>query len=42
VDEAAASGAEEYPHIYGPLPVGAVTEVVQVSRDEAGRFVLPE
>jgi uncharacterized protein (DUF952 family) len=34
--------AEEYPHIYGPLPVDAVTEVVTVSRDDAGRMVLPE
>lgn len=39
--EAAAAGAEEYPHIYGPLPVAAVTEVITVSRDEAGSFVLP-
>lgn len=39
--EAATPGAEKYPHIYGALPVSAVTEVVQVSRDETGRFVLP-
>jgi uncharacterized protein (DUF952 family) len=35
-------GAEEYPHIYGAVPVAAVTRVVPVSRDAAGRFVLPE
>jgi uncharacterized protein (DUF952 family) len=40
--EAAAPGAEEYPHIYGPVPVAAVTEVVTVGRDETGSFVLPE
>jgi len=40
--EAAAPGVEDYPHIYGPLPVSAVTEVIPVSRDETGRFVLPE
>jgi uncharacterized protein (DUF952 family) len=35
-------GAEAYPHIYGPLPVGAVTSVLPVSRDPAGRFLLPD
>jgi uncharacterized protein (DUF952 family) len=35
-------GAEAYPHIYGPLPVGAVTSVVPVSRDPDGRFLLPD
>lgn len=35
-------GAEAYPHIYGPLPVEAVTDVITVTRDAAGRFVLPE
>ena len=39
--EAPEPGGEEYPHIYGVLPVGAVTEVVDVSRDAAGRLVLP-
>ena len=34
-------GAEEFPHIYGPLPVAAVIRVIDVSRDAAGRFVLP-
>jgi uncharacterized protein (DUF952 family) len=40
--EAPQPGAEEYPHIYGALPVEAVTSVVAVSRDDAGRLVLPD
>jgi uncharacterized protein (DUF952 family) len=40
--EAPEPGAEEYPHIYGPLPVAAVTQVIPVSRNETGRLVLPE
>jgi uncharacterized protein (DUF952 family) len=40
--EASGPGAEEYPHIYGSLPVDAVTGVLTVSRDSAGRLVLPE
>lgn len=39
--EAPAQGADEYPHIYGPVPVGAVTAVIPVSRDREGRLVLP-
>ena len=39
-DEAA--GTEVYPHIYGALPLDAVTDVITVSRDAAGRLVLPE
>lgn len=35
-------GAEAHPHIYGPLPVSAVTSVLPVSRDPAGRFLLPD
>ncbi len=34
-------GSEEYPHIYGALPVEAVTSVIAVSRDAAGRLVPP-
>jgi uncharacterized protein (DUF952 family) len=34
-------GGERYPHIYGPVPAGAVTEVIAVSRDAAGRLILP-
>lgn len=40
--ELPAPGAEAYPHIYGPLPVRAVTSVVPVSRDPAGAFQLPD
>jgi len=40
--ERPAPGAEEYPHIYGAVPVDAVTRVLSVSRDASGRFVLPE
>ena len=40
--EAPEPGAEEYPHIYGAVPVDAVTSVIAVSRDSAGRLVLPE
>ena len=39
--EAAVAGGEHYPHIYGALPVGAVTEVVSVGRAEGGRMILP-
>ncbi len=40
--EAATPGAEAFPHIYGALPVDAVTDLITVGRDEAGRLVLPE
>jgi uncharacterized protein (DUF952 family) len=40
--EAPDAGAEKYPHIYGPLPVNAVTGVIAVGRDSAGRLLLPE
>ena len=40
--EAPGPGLEEYPHIYGALPIDAVTAVITVSRDAAGRLVLPE
>ena len=40
--EAPAPGADEFPHIYGPLPAAAVTDVIAVTRDPAGRLVLPE
>ena len=35
-------GAESYPHIYGPLPTGAVTAVIPVGRDDTGRLLLPD
>jgi uncharacterized protein (DUF952 family) len=40
--EAPEPGAAEFPHIYGPIPVSAVTDVVAVTRDGTGRLVLPE
>ena len=40
--EAPEPGAEEYPHIYGPLPATAVSRVVAVAREPAGRFILPD
>ena len=35
------SEGEDYPHIYGPVPVSAVVNVVPVTRDDTGRMVLP-
>lgn len=40
--ESPAPGAQEYPHIYGPLNVDAVVEVLDVTRDGDARFVLPD
>jgi uncharacterized protein (DUF952 family) len=40
-DEEAEPGGERYPHIYGPVPIDAVTEVVTVHRDDQGRLQLP-
>jgi uncharacterized protein (DUF952 family) len=40
--EAPEPGAEKYPHIYGPLPVDAVTAVLPVGRDGTGRLLLPD
>lgn len=37
-----APGGERYPHIYGPLPVSAVTSVVNVGRDASGQMILPD
>ncbi|MFC4070504.1 DUF952 domain-containing protein [Actinoplanes subglobosus] len=39
--EAPEPGADEFPHIYGALPVAAVTEVIPVGRDAEGRMILP-
>ena len=39
--EAAGPGGEQYPHIYGALPVSAVTDVMEVNRDSAGHLALP-
>jgi uncharacterized protein (DUF952 family)/GNAT superfamily N-acetyltransferase len=32
---------EVFPHVYGPLPLAAVADVVELRRDVAGRLVLP-
>jgi uncharacterized protein (DUF952 family)/ribosomal protein S18 acetylase RimI-like enzyme len=32
---------ESFPHIHGPVPIDAVADVITVSRDAAGRLVLP-
>ena len=31
-----------FPHVYGPIPVAAVTAAVPLTRDAGGRLVLPE
>jgi uncharacterized protein (DUF952 family) len=40
--EPAVPGGERYPHIYGALPVSAVTDVISVGRDGSGRMILPD
>ncbi len=40
--EPPAPGADEFPHVYGPIPVDAVTAVLPVPRDSTGRLVLPD
>ena len=35
-------GSEPFPHIYGPVPVTAVTAVIPVTRAAAGRMILPD
>ncbi|BCJ48246.1 hypothetical protein GCM10010168_26060 [Actinoplanes ianthinogenes] len=40
--EAMEPGADEFPHIYGPVPASAVSRVVPVERDDQGRMLLPE
>lgn len=39
--EPAVPGGEDFPHVYGPLPADAVTEVHPVDRDAQGRLLLP-
>lgn len=31
-----------FPHVYGPIPVTAVTAIEPLTRDATGRLVLPE
>jgi uncharacterized protein (DUF952 family) len=33
---------ERYPHIYGPLRLASVADVIPVGRDAAGRLILPQ
>jgi uncharacterized protein (DUF952 family) len=40
--EPPAPGAEEFPHIYGPIAIDAVVDVIPVNRDEGGRMILPD
>jgi len=39
--EPPAPGVEEFPHVYGPLPVSAVVDVLPFTRGPDGRFTLP-
>lgn len=41
VVEPAPGTDEVFPHVYGPIPVAAVTEAVELRRDAGGRIVLP-
>lgn len=41
VVEPAPSSEEVFPHVYGPIPVGAVSRAVELRRDASGRIVLP-
>ena len=40
-DEAVGPAADRFPHVYGPLNVDAVTEVVPFTADADGRFHIP-
>lgn len=42
VYEGVEPGAEAYPHIYGPVPTSAVSDVVPVGYDSERRMLLPE
>jgi uncharacterized protein (DUF952 family) len=39
--EAPEPGGEEFPHIYGPLPISAVTDTMPIGRDAEGHLALP-
>jgi len=41
VAENAGGGIELFPHVYGPIPTGAVVAVTELSRDATGRIVVP-
>ena len=40
-DEVPEGATDAFPHIYGPIPVDAVTATTVLARDESGRFVWP-
>jgi uncharacterized protein (DUF952 family) len=39
--EPSGPGGELFPHVYGPIPVAAVVDVVRWRRSDDGRFRLP-
>jgi uncharacterized protein (DUF952 family) len=39
--EAMVPGGERFPHVYGPIPVGAVLRAAPPVRDDRGRVVPP-
>lgn len=39
--EQAPGSADQFPHIYGPLPVDAVRQAIPLERDESGQFRFP-
>jgi uncharacterized protein (DUF952 family) len=41
VDESSPDAPELFPHVYGPLPLEAVVEIVPFPRQSNGAFVLP-
>lgn len=41
VEENLEGGDENFPHIYGALPVSAVTAFADIAKDPAGNFVFP-
>jgi len=42
IDENLEGGPEKFPHIYGPLPLDAVSEVLKFPPREDGTFQFPE
>ena len=41
IDKPPAGGSKRFLHIYGPIPVDAVAEVIPFPCDAEGRFPLP-
>ena len=42
IDENLEGGPELFPHVYGPLPVGVILEVIHFPCEADGRFALPD